>query len=55
MQIINNCESLHCLPVAGGLFDQDAYFMVLYNAVIEARAVKEEMERNKSSKKTPSK
>jgi hypothetical protein len=51
MQIVNNCEALHCLPSQGGLFDQDAYFMFIYNIVAEARAVKDQIERSKSPSK----
>jgi hypothetical protein len=30
------CQELHCLPNAGGLFDQDSYHVHLMKLVLEA-------------------
>jgi len=39
---------MHCLPQAGGLFDQDSFFVYAMNIVLAAIQVKEEEERNKN-------
>jgi hypothetical protein len=46
--IVHTCERMHCLPEAGGLFDQDSFFVYGMNivlAAIRAREVDEEKRR----------
>lgn len=46
------CETLHCLPRPGGLFDQDAYLVLGMQAVLVARNEKQEQELKKSASRT---
>lgn len=43
----NMCQSLHCLPNAGGLFDQDPYMIEGMKLVMMAQNEKDEMESNR--------
>lgn len=52
MEIINNCQTLNILPKSGGLFDQDALFIYLYNKVEDARNQVAELDRQRTAAKT---
>ena len=49
LNVVNLCQSLHTLPSAGGLFDQDALFIHFYNVIEEARAVRAELDSKKAN------
>lgn len=44
LQMIDLCGATHTLPLPGGLFDQDALFIDLYQYVAELRHTREEMD-----------
>jgi hypothetical protein len=44
MELASMCEALHCLPQAGGLLDQDSYYVYMLQAVLAANQKKHEME-----------
>jgi hypothetical protein len=44
----NLCERLHCLPYAGGLYDQPARVVDLFIAVMSAHDEREAIDRNKN-------
>jgi hypothetical protein len=41
---------MHCLPLPGGLFDQDSFFVYGMDMVMEAKAIKEEEDERRRSK-----
>lgn len=45
------CQEFHCLPDAGGLFDQDSYRMWQIELVTAAQAERAKLERQKLEKK----
>ena len=45
ISLIRMCESLHVLPQAGGLLDQDAYFVYLLQQVMLADQEKAALDR----------
>lgn len=45
VNMIDLCRDMHVLPIAGGLFDQDALFIDLYEYVFQLRATREDMDR----------
>lgn len=51
MELYNFCKTFHVLPGPGGLFEQDAYYMELLDAVIGAVNKKTERDINESKRK----
>ncbi len=47
LRIINTCENMHVLPTPGGLFEQDALFMYIYDYVGQVRATRAELDKYK--------
>lgn len=50
LNIINMCQTFNTLPQAGGLLDQDALLIYLFNVVEEARAVRAELDSKKANR-----
>jgi hypothetical protein len=46
------CEYYHCLPDAGGLFDQDSRVVWLLETVAAAKSEKAEIERHRAGNKS---
>jgi hypothetical protein len=44
VSLVRMCEKYHTLPLPGGLFDQDAYFVYLAEAVAMADQEKQRLE-----------
>jgi len=42
LKVVRMCQTLNVLPLAGGLFDQDSYFVECYEAVMMADAERTE-------------
>jgi len=51
LDVVNTCQELHCLPLSGGLFDQDSYLMYLFGMVREARQIAAEIESKRAGAK----
>jgi hypothetical protein len=49
--LINDCVQLHQLPTPGGILDQDALFMDIFHHVQQTRAIREDMDSKKATKK----
>jgi len=47
--LTNLCQTLHVLPRAGGLLDQDALHVYMIECVLSAQSERAEMERHKQS------
>jgi hypothetical protein len=47
LSVVSLCQSLNCLPNAGGLLDQDPFWVEAFGVVIDAQNKKAELERNK--------
>jgi hypothetical protein len=43
--LVRTCQAMNVLPLAGGLFDQDSYFVYLLQQVISADTKKAERDR----------
>lgn len=51
IQVVNMvrlCQTINCLPQPGGLLDQDAYFIFLMLAVMQADDEKAELDKAKN-------
>jgi hypothetical protein len=48
VNIVRMCQGLQALPRAGGLLDQDSYFVYLLSVVLSADAEKEKMEESRA-------
>jgi len=44
LRLVRLCESVHALPDAGGLLDQDSYFVYLYEQVLLADYEKQQLD-----------
>lgn len=44
ISLVRTCEAFHTLPLPGGVFDQDAYFVFLYEIVAQADYEKQRLE-----------
>ena len=51
LELYNFCSSFHVLPAAGGLFEQDAYLMLLLESVMSAVEEKAELDAKESRRK----
>jgi hypothetical protein len=45
--LIRTCQSMGCLPLAGGLLDQDSYFVFLLQVVLVCDMEREKIEQAK--------
>jgi hypothetical protein len=50
LSLVRLCQAVGSLPHAGGLFDQDSYFVYLLEQVILIDQEKEERDRKKADK-----
>lgn len=53
LEIISMCQTLHVLPISGGLLDQDSLFIYFYNYVEECREVRRKIDENKEKINAP--
>lgn len=51
LSIVRMCQSLNVLPGAGGLLDQDSYFVFLLEQVMIADQEKQELDRSRQEAK----
>lgn len=49
IRLINDCQDFGVMPEPGGLLQQDALFMYILHEVQSARAVRAEIDNNKTS------
>jgi hypothetical protein len=49
--LVNVCEQMHCLPLPGGLFDQDSFFVYGMDIVVEAKKIKEDEDERKRARR----
>jgi hypothetical protein len=54
MTVFNLCRELHVLPRAGGILDQDSYFVLLMNHAMSCINDRQELDRRKTESGTPS-
>lgn len=52
IEITALCETLHCLPRAGGLFDQDPLVVYMMREVIVAQREKEDIQSRQKGMRT---
>jgi len=51
VNLVRMCQSLRALPQAGGVYDQDAYFVFLYQIVVEADNERQRLDQAKQRTK----